>query len=207
MAETNPHDAVASSANDQPGRPYYENLRSTLRGTLAKKKQLDEQLAALEDNIFKLETSYLEETSGAGNVVRGFDNWVKGVVVGNEKGRDDRKARARVRDEDRIFSRSSMLWMRVGRPTFFPVFMRDHLLMSTQAQESPADSSNANTPSHAPTPSSSVPPALSVRGSDLATPGSTTSKAAPKKKKAADKEEHEDSKPAKRSKISYGRAG
>jgi len=105
--------AVASSSTDQPGRPYYENLRTTLRGTLAKKRQLDEQLAAIEDSIFKLETSYLEETSNAGNIVRGFDNWVKGVVVGGDKGRDDRKAKARVRDEDRIFSRSSMTWVRV----------------------------------------------------------------------------------------------
>ena len=76
----------------------------------------------------------------------------------------------------------------------------------SQAQEGPGDSSNANTPSHAPTPTSSVAPA-SVRAMDHATPGSTTSKAAPnnKKKKAVEKEEDEDSKPAKRSKISYGR--
>jgi len=106
--------AVAGSGSDQPGRPYYENLRTTLRSKLAKKRQLDEQLASIEDNIFKLETSYLEETSSAGNIVRGFDNWVKGVVVGGDKGRDDRKTRARVRDEDRIFSRSSMTWIRVS---------------------------------------------------------------------------------------------
>ena len=118
MTEHQPPDSnvaiTSASANDQPGRPYYENLRATLRGTLAKKRALDEQLAALEDNIYKLETSYLEDTSNAGNIVRGFDNWVKGVVVGNEKGRDDRKARARVRDEDRIFSHSSISWVRVS---------------------------------------------------------------------------------------------
>lgn len=111
MAENLP--PASANATDQPGRPYYENLRATLRGTLAKKRVLDEQLAALEDNIYKLESSYLEETSGAGNIVRGFDNWVKGVVVGGDKRGDDRKARARVRDEDRIFSRSSMTWVRV----------------------------------------------------------------------------------------------
>lgn len=112
MAENQP--PTASATADQPGRPYYESLRTTLRGTLAKKRALDEQLAALEENIYKLETSYLEDTGGAGNIVRGFDNWVKGVVVGGDKrGADDRKARARVRDEDRIFSRSSLSWMRV----------------------------------------------------------------------------------------------
>lgn len=68
------------------------------------------------------------------------------------------------------------------------------------------DTSGANTPSHAPTPASSVPPALTTRGSDHATPQSTTSKAASKKKKApVEKDEDEEGKPAKRGKISYGR--
>lgn len=103
-----------ATTSDQPGRPYYEELRTSLRGTLAKKRQLDEQLAALEENIYKLESNYLEDTNGAGNIVRGFDNWVKGVVVGGDKrATDERKARVRVRDEDRIFSHSSMSWMRV----------------------------------------------------------------------------------------------
>ena len=112
----------AGGVSDQPGRPYYESLRTTLRGTLAKKRQLDEQLAALEENIYKLEGSYLEDTNGAGNIVRGFDNWVKGVVVGvDKKTADDRKSRVRIRDEDRIFSRSSMSWMKVCR-TFILIF-------------------------------------------------------------------------------------
>ncbi|KAF2482499.1 histone acetyltransferase subunit NuA4-domain-containing protein [Neohortaea acidophila] len=58
---------------DQPGRPYYESLRANLRQILEKKRKLDEQLAAVEDQIFKNEGSYLEETSNSGNIVRGFD--------------------------------------------------------------------------------------------------------------------------------------
>lgn len=104
--------AAANTAADQPGRPYYESLRSTLRGTLEKKRKLDEQLAALEEQIFKTEGTYLEETAASGNIVRGFDGWVKGVVVGGRGGADDRR-RGRVRDEDRIFSRSSVSWMKV----------------------------------------------------------------------------------------------
>jgi hypothetical protein len=99
---------------DQPGRPYYEQLRTTLRGTLDKKRKLDDQLAALEDQIFKLEGAYLEETSNSGNIVRGFDGWVKGVSVGG-RGADDRR-RGRVRDEDRVFSHSSVGWMKVSLP-------------------------------------------------------------------------------------------
>lgn len=102
---------AGASAIDQPGRPYYEHLRTVLRSTIEKKRKLDEQLAALEEQIHKTEGTYLEETSGAGNIVRGFDGWVKGVVIG---GRADDRRRGRVRDEDRIFSRSSVSWMRVS---------------------------------------------------------------------------------------------
>ncbi|KAF2157278.1 NuA4-domain-containing protein [Myriangium duriaei CBS 260.36] len=174
-----------SAATDQPGRPYYESLRTTLRGTLTKKRQIDEQLATLEEQIYKLETNYLEDTTGAGNIVRGFDNWVKGVVIGNDRRGDDRKGRTRVRDDDRIFSNSSMTWIK--------------------SQEAPSDGTTTNAPSHAPTPSSGV--TGSLKGAlDHATPGSTTSKSGNKKKKsAADKEEDDEGKPAKRSKISYGR--
>jgi chromatin modification-related protein EAF6 len=108
-------DAPASVSNtDQPGRPYYESLRTELKNTLTKKRQLDEKLQRLNEDIYKMESSYLEDTNGAGNIVRGFDAWVKGVVVGGDKKSvDDRKARTRVRDEDRIFSQSSMSWIRV----------------------------------------------------------------------------------------------
>lgn len=102
----------ATTAADQPGRPYYESLRTTLRSTLDKKRKLDEQLAALEEQIYKIEGTYLEETTNSGNIVRGFDAWVKNVTL-NKSAADDRR-RGRIRDDDRIFSRSSVSWMRVG---------------------------------------------------------------------------------------------
>ena len=45
----------------------------------------------------------------------------------------------------------------------------------------------------------------SLKALDHATPGSTTSKSGNKKKKAAEKDDEDEGKPAKRSKISYGR--
>lgn len=112
MAENIPPSSAAPvAAADQPGRPYYESLRTTLRATLEKKRKLDESLAAIEEQIYKTEGQYLEDTASSGNIVRGFDGWVKGVQVGGRAG-DDRR-RGRVRDEDRIFSRSSVSWMRV----------------------------------------------------------------------------------------------
>lgn len=134
MAENIPPTTSATTASttapaDQPGRPYYESLRTTLRGTLEKKRKLDEQLAALEESIFKAEGNYLEETANSGNIVRGFDGWVKGVAVGggaaggrNAAADGDGRRRGggagagagRVREEDRVFSRSSVSWMRVS---------------------------------------------------------------------------------------------
>ncbi|KAK5112489.1 hypothetical protein LTR62_004246 [Meristemomyces frigidus] len=132
MAENVPPSSTAgTAAADQPGRPYYESLRITLRQTLEKKRKLDEQLATLEESIYKNESNYLEETATSGNIIRGFDGWVKGVQV-TGRGADDRR-RGRVRDEDRMFSRSSVSWMR----------------------EKAADGGDSNTPSHAATPTAS----------------------------------------------------
>lgn len=105
---------LANASADQPGRPYYESLRTNLRATLDKKRRIDAELAELEDRIHKAEGAYLEETSSSGNIVRGFDGWVKGVAiaVGGRNGGDDRR-RGRIREEDRVFSRSSVGWMKV----------------------------------------------------------------------------------------------
>lgn len=114
MAENVPPNSAQSTSTsaDQPGRPYYESLRTTLRQTLEKKRRLDEQLATLEEQIFKTEGVYLEDTFNSGNIVRGFDGWVKNVQLSGRPV-DDRR-RGRVRDEDRVFSRSSVSWMRVS---------------------------------------------------------------------------------------------
>lgn len=194
-----PTEAQASAASnaDQPGRPYYEQLRTTLRGTLDKKRKLDEQLAALEDQIFKLEGAYLEETSNSGNIVRGFDGWVKGVSVGGRAG-DDRR-RGRVRDEDRVFSHSSVGWMKVSMLRFEALALGEaqkYADDSTQAQEG----TDSNTPSHAATPTGSVPASLSRAESTSGATGKTGNK----KKRATDKDD-DDEKAPKRGKITYSR--
>jgi len=189
--------ASAASGADQPGRPYYEQLRTTLRGTLDKKRKLDEQLAALEDQIFKLEGAYLEETSNSGNIVRGFDGWVKGVSVGGRSA-DDRR-RGRVRDEDRVFSHSSVGWMKVSISQLLEccVAIRTvHADNSLQAQEG----TDSNTPSHAATPTGSVPASLSRAESTSGATGKTGNK----KKRATDKDD-DDEKAPKRGKITYSR--
>lgn len=180
---------------DQPGRPYYESLRANLRQILEKKRKLDEQLAAVEDQIFKNEGSYLEETSNSGNIVRGFDGWVKGVQVGGRGPVDDRR-RGRVRDDDRVFSRSSVGWMRVGG--FLGLWgCWGHADVILQAQEG----SDSNPTSHAPTPTGSFAPQLSTRDSG----SGSAARSHNKKKRPNDREEDEDGKATKRGKISYAR--
>ncbi|KAK3719101.1 hypothetical protein LTR37_004665 [Vermiconidia calcicola] len=177
MAENVPPNAAQTANADQPGRPYYESLRANLRQTIEKKRKIDEQLAAIEEQIFKAEGSYLEETANSGNIVRGFDGWVKGVQVGGRGGADDRR-RARVRDEDRVFSRSSVSWMKAQ------------------------DGAESNPTSHAPTPTASFAPQLSTRDSSLST---NATKAGNKKKRPTEKDDEDDGKALKRGKITYAR--
>ncbi|KAI9813103.1 MAG: hypothetical protein M1827_004323 [Pycnora praestabilis] len=197
---------AASNADSTRGLPYYEKLRRDLRETLQKKRLLDKNMATLEDSIHRLESSYLEETT-AGNIIRGFDNYVKGSTTTNSSsltstnptGGTSRSRKAAVLDTDRVFSRSSASFMR----------------------DSPAPSSVTTTPSHAPTPSFSGTASREAR--DHATPTSATSggtamkeKGVKKNKKAAAaaaiadgaagaEEDDGDGKQAKRLKISFGR--
>ncbi|KIW80986.1 hypothetical protein Z517_04009 [Fonsecaea pedrosoi CBS 271.37] len=171
-----------TAGNDRPGLPYYEKLRRDLRDTLQKKRLLDRNLAAIEDQIYRQETAYLEETAIAGNIVKGFDNYIKasavsaaassaggtvsGSAVGGGLGAGRRKAV--VNDTDRIFSKSSVSYMR----------------------DSDSPSSATSTPNHAATPTGSF----------------TAEKTGDKKKKksAAANEEDTDGRTTKRQKISFG---
>ncbi|KAF2187788.1 NuA4-domain-containing protein [Zopfia rhizophila CBS 207.26] len=163
--------------------PYYEKLRRDLREALQKKRILDSNLVQIEENILRVETSYLEETS-AGNIIKGFDNYIKGATTSSTAGSGPgtvTRRKAAINDADRIFSRSSASFMR----------------------EASTPGSTQTTPSHAPTPTSSFP----TRESSQPTSNGTNKAAvASKKKKAADKDDEDiDGKPAKRGKITYGR--
>jgi len=183
MSENAPPVGAPTLSDSSRGMPYYEKLRRDLRETLQKKRILDQSIATLEENIYRQETTYLEETT-AGNIIKGFDNYIKGSTgastLGTGGGTATRR-KAGITDADRIFSRSSASFVR----------------------DSP-DASSHSTPA-APTPTSSFP--HSARESNHPTPTSTTNKgslAGNKKKKAPD-DDDTDSKSTKRGKISYGR--
>ncbi|EAW21724.1 chromatin modification-related protein EAF6/MEAF6 [Aspergillus fischeri NRRL 181] len=192
------------------GLPYYEKLRRDLRDALQKKRLMDKSMAQLEDQIFRFEQSYLEETT-AGNIIKGFDNYIKGsgsstglgasgiALAGGMGGAARRKAQ--VTDADRVFSRSSASFMR----------------------DSPAPSSVQTTPSHAPTPTSTYngsngkPNGEGTSSAAASVKGSSSSSSSSKNKKKAngagnkDKDKDDegdeggDKPPAKRLKITYGR--
>ncbi|KAF2468205.1 NuA4-domain-containing protein [Lindgomyces ingoldianus] len=183
MAENAPPAGAANAGTDASrGMPYYEKLRRDLRESLHKKRQIDTNLAQIEETILRAETSYLEETS-AGNIIKGFDNYIKGATATSTTSGPGTATRrkAPISDADRIFSRSSASFMR----------------------EASTPGSTQTTPSHAPTPTSSFP----TRESSQPTPNgpSKSTAVASKKKKAPDTDEDTDGKPAKRGKITYGR--
>lgn len=133
----------ASASDSTRGVPYYEKLKRDLRETLAKKSLLDKKLADLEDQIYRQETAYLEDTS-AGNIIRGFDNYIKssstavsslpssasvtaaaaggGGVGGGGAGGGGTASRRKsnVLEQDRVFSRSSTAFAREVSPVSSP---------------------------------------------------------------------------------------
>ncbi|KAL4897661.1 histone acetyltransferase subunit NuA4-domain-containing protein [Aspergillus ambiguus] len=195
--------ATSNNATDQAanrGLPYYEKLRRELRDTLQKKRLMDKSMAQLEDQIYRFEQSYLEETT-AGNIIKGFDNYIKGSSsgavgagplalqgIGGGGGGSGARRKAPVTDADRVFSRSSASFMRDSTP-----------------------SSVQTTPSHAPTPtsgyngSSGKPGEASASGSVKGGSSKNKKKSGTKQEKLEDDEDGGDKPPAKRLKISYGR--
>jgi len=183
MAENAPP-ATAIGTDDDPtrGMPYHDKVTQDLKAMLQKKRMLERTIAQLEDNIYKKETEYLEETP-YGNILTGFDNYIKGSSNAAPGGG---RRRAGISETDRVFSRSSIRY--------------------NDITDSPGPSSAQTTPPHAPTPiNTSI---LKDATSNNATPTSTTSanksSAGLKKNKKTGEDSETDSKDAKKVRTNFG---
>ena len=99
------------------GRPYYDKLRKDLKETLEKKRELNKNMANLEATIARAEHTYLEETSAAGNIIKGFDNYIKASAGAGSSAAASTATRRKggVNDQDKVFSNSSVSWNAVCR--------------------------------------------------------------------------------------------
>ncbi|KAL1856287.1 hypothetical protein VTK73DRAFT_8408 [Phialemonium thermophilum] len=128
-----PRPAVAGSgagpAGDAAaGLPFYEKQRQHLKELIAKRRALEKRLAAQEEAIYQKESEYLENTP-SGNIITGFDNYIKGLT-----GAAAQRRKTGVTEANRVFSRSSISY-------------------NPNAQDALTPASATSTPtSHAPTP-------------------------------------------------------
>ncbi|KAF9468485.1 histone acetyltransferase subunit NuA4-domain-containing protein [Collybia nuda] len=97
-------EAAAGPSTDNKAR--YEALKSDLIKALPKKRKADKQLAQIEVQIYNIEASYLTETAthSGGNIIQGFEGYLKNQGVGRRK--------YEVNDHDRLFSRSSLTYQK-----------------------------------------------------------------------------------------------
>ncbi|KAG9126540.1 hypothetical protein FRC07_003081 [Ceratobasidium sp. 392] len=88
-------------STEAEGKAAYEAARKDLTNALTKRKDIDKQLASLEAQIFNFESTYLTETTNSGgNIIQGFENYLKHPNSANRK-------KFEVTDSDRLFSNSS----------------------------------------------------------------------------------------------------
>jgi len=96
-----------SRAEVAPVDPEAHCATYTLTELKEKKRELSEQLADLEVQIYRLETNYLEDTAAtnSGNIFRGWDGYLQ-ARARNPQPPAMKKQRS-VKDADRLFSLSS----------------------------------------------------------------------------------------------------
>ncbi|CAO1619947.1 unnamed protein product [Jaminaea pallidilutea] len=112
----------SSSSAPMPGsheeaQARYLSLKADLDAALVKKRAIDQTLSDLESQIWLYEGSYFQTTAASGgNIVKGFDNYLKGAQATGGRGAAAAAQSAiengEIPPEDRVFSGSSLTYQR-----------------------------------------------------------------------------------------------
>ncbi len=95
--------AESTNATKQEQSAQLQIAEADLLSLLTRKRQLEKSLSSIESSIYALEGTYLEE-SHYGNIVKGFQGYLTS--------RTD-KRRLRLNEGDRVFSGSSVGYLKV----------------------------------------------------------------------------------------------
>ncbi|KAK9458263.1 histone acetyltransferase subunit NuA4-domain-containing protein [Dipodascopsis uninucleata] len=114
-AQLGPND---NSQVDKQDLAVYEKMKKDLRDMISKKKAIDKNLASLEEQIYKYEEAYLEDTPN-GNIIKGFDNYLKTAsTIGSGSSSSFRK-KTTYTENDRLFSLSSATYLKTVHKELF----------------------------------------------------------------------------------------
>lgn len=90
------------AAGPLPTLAEYKKSQARVRELVEKRRALDKRLNQVEESIMTKEASYLESTP-SGNIITGFDNYMKGTSSAAAQRR-----KAGPADQNRVFSKSSI---------------------------------------------------------------------------------------------------
>ncbi|XP_026457498.1 chromatin modification-related protein eaf6-like [Papaver somniferum] len=85
------------------GQRSSSNPSQVLTSLMSKREKLQEELRGIEKQVHELETSYLQDSSQGGNVLKGFEGFLSST-----KSTTNLKRSRKFQPEDRLFSLSSV---------------------------------------------------------------------------------------------------
>ncbi|GMH27978.1 hypothetical protein Nepgr_029821 [Nepenthes gracilis] len=88
---------------DSEGQRMPSNPSTMLSSLLSKRAKLHEELLSIEKQVYDMETTYLQDPSQCGNVLKGFDGFLS-----SSKSTTLLKRSRKFQPEDRLFSLSSI---------------------------------------------------------------------------------------------------